>query len=63
MVALRFTEEPPPSRYARLEDERSIVREIVKECTGRNEQVRAWTQRTGKSERAFYRRRAEIDGR
>ncbi len=63
LVAPQHTAETPLSREARLAEERAVVREIVKECKTREEQVRAWSERTGKSERAFYRRRAEIDDR
>ena len=63
LVALRHTDEPPVSREARLDEERAIVREIVLAHPTRVAQVQAWTQRTGKSDRAFYRRKAEIDNR
>ena len=59
LVADRPAQERP-SRDDRKEDEHAIIREILQEHSAREEQVRAWTERTGKSERAFYRRRAEI---
>ncbi len=49
-----------PSRAERKEDEHAVVREIVSEFPRREDRVQAWTSRTGKSERAFYRRLAEI---
>jgi hypothetical protein len=49
------------SREDQKEQERVIVKDILKTYTTRDDRVRAWTQRTGKSERAFYRRLAEID--
>jgi hypothetical protein len=49
-----------PSRADRKDDERAIVREILKEQPTREGRVRAWGERTGKSERAFYRRLAEM---
>ncbi len=49
-----------PSREETKQDEHALVREILVEHETRDEQVRAWTERTGKSERAFYRRWAEM---
>jgi hypothetical protein len=49
------------SREVRKEEERIILREILRNHTTRDERIRAWTERTNKSERAFYRRLAEID--
>lgn len=63
LVEIRHPRERPPSREARLEEEHAIVREILQEHETRQGQVHAWIERTGKSERAFYRRRAEIDNR
>lgn len=60
LVAVRHPVEAPSTREARLADERAIVREIVRAHASRDERVRAWSERTGKSERAFYRRLAEI---
>jgi hypothetical protein len=60
LVAVRHSEEPPVSREARKEEEQSIVQEIMRDHASRDERVRAWIKRTGKSERAFYRRLAEI---
>ncbi len=53
----------PESRAARKEDEHRVLREIVRDYATREERVEEWTKRTGKSERAFYRRLAEIDSR
>jgi hypothetical protein len=49
------------SRAGRKEAEQTIAREIVREHATREDRVRAWAQGTGKSERAFYRRLAEIE--
>jgi hypothetical protein len=59
LVALHHAE-GRPSRAARKEDEHTLVREILLQHTSREERVRSWTERTGKSERAFYRRLAEM---
>jgi hypothetical protein len=59
LVDVRHEAETPISREARKDGERAIVREIVLSHESRDEQLRAWTKRTGKSERAFYRRLAE----
>jgi hypothetical protein len=60
LVAVRHAVEPPVSREARKAEEQSIVQEIVRDHPSRDERVRAWIKRTGKSERAFYRRLAEM---
>jgi hypothetical protein len=60
LVAVRHAGEAPISREARKEEERAIVREIVRSHGSRDERVRAWIKRTGKSQRAFYRRLAEM---
>jgi hypothetical protein len=60
LVAIRHGDEMPASREARKMEEQAIVREIIREYPSRDERIRAWTTRTGKSERAFYRRQAEI---
>jgi hypothetical protein len=60
LVAVRHSEEPPVSREARKEEEQALVQEIMRDHASRDERVRAWIKRTGKSERAFYRRLAEI---
>jgi hypothetical protein len=59
LVAVRH-QDGRPSRAERKEDEHALLREILSEHTGRDERLRAWTERTGKSERAFYRRLAEM---
>jgi hypothetical protein len=59
LVCVRHTDERP-SRARRKQDEQAVLREILGEHQTREERVRAWTQRTGKSERAFYRRQAEM---
>lgn len=60
LVAVRHPAETPTGREARKEEERTILREIVSNHPSRDERVRAWVERTGKSERAFYRRLAEL---
>ena len=60
LVAVRHCEETPVSREARKEEDRSILQQILRENPNRDERVRAWKARTGKSERAFYRRLAEM---
>jgi hypothetical protein len=59
LVAVRHVDERP-SRADRKEDEHAILREIFLAHSTREERVRAWGERTGKSERAFYRRLAEM---
>ena len=60
LVEVRHPEGSGPSRAGRKEDEHAIVREILRDHQGRDARVQAWVDRTGKSERAFYRRLAEI---
>lgn len=38
-----------------------MLREILREHETREERVRVWNERTGKSERAFCRRLAELN--
>jgi DNA repair photolyase len=64
LAALRHgANRPFKSREERLEEEREIVSEIVREHATHEERVAAWAARTGKSARAFSRRKAEIDNR
>ncbi len=49
-----------PGRDERLAGERELVAALVREHPTREARVRAWVERTGKSERAFYRRLAEL---
>jgi hypothetical protein len=60
LVALRHDPAPRPSREGRKEEEQALVRQILREHAAREDRVRAWNERTGKSERAFYRRLAEL---
>ena len=53
-------EDERPSRAERKEGEQALLREILRDHPTRDGRVRAWTERTGKSERAFYRRLAEM---
>ncbi len=59
LVAVRHPD-ARPSRAERKQDEHALLREILREHEAREERVRAWIERTGKSERAFYRRLAEM---
>ena len=63
LAELRHDAEEPESRAARKEAEQRVLREIVRDYPTREARVEEWTRRTGKSERAFYRRLAEIDRR
>jgi hypothetical protein len=60
LVAVRHGTETPVSREAQKAGEHEIIREIVSSHEDREGRVRAWVQWTGKSERAFYRRLAEL---
>jgi len=60
LVAVRHAEDSPVSREERKNGEHSILQEIMRVHSSRDERVRAWMERTGKSERAFYRRLAEM---
>ena len=59
LVSVRHPDKRP-SRAERKQDEQLIIREILEQQETRVERVRIWTERTGKSERAFYRRLAEM---
>jgi hypothetical protein len=60
LVAVRHADEPLVSREERKRAEHSILQEILRVHPSRDEWVRAWMEQTGKSERAFYRRLAEM---
>ncbi len=60
LVEVRHSGDRPASRAERLEEDRAILREILREHETREGRLNAWTERTGKSERAFYRRLAEM---
>lgn len=51
----------PRSRKAQVDADQQLVRGIITQHTSRPQQVAAWRQQTGKSERAFYRRLTEMD--
>jgi hypothetical protein len=59
LVSIRHPDERPP-RAARKQAEHAVLRDILRENETREERLRAWTERTGKSERCYYRRLAEI---
>jgi hypothetical protein len=60
LVAVRHEDESPVTRESRKVEERTVLEEIIRIHGSREERVRAWIERTGKSERAFYRRMAEM---
>lgn len=60
LVTVRHADERP-SRAARTEGLREIARQILKQHSTRKEQLRAWRDRTGTSERCFYWRKAELE--
>ena len=59
LVSVRHSDERP-SREDCKEDEHALLRTILLKHTSREERVREWAKETGKSERAYYRRLAEI---
>jgi hypothetical protein len=71
LVAARVKERPTHfveevakrTRSARKQDEQQIAREIMEATADREERRRLWEQRTGKSEKALYRRMAEVKSR
>lgn len=61
LVAVRHDDESAPeSRADRKAAEHALLRELRASIATRDERVRAWVERTGKSERAYYRRLAEL---
>jgi hypothetical protein len=60
LVAVRHSTDCRPSRADCKEQEHAILREILQQHGTREERAEAWRERTGKSERALYRRLAEI---
>ena len=50
------------SRADRKKDEQEVVRDILAEYSTKPEQLAAWRDRVGKSDRAFYRRLEELGG-
>jgi hypothetical protein len=59
-VELTHTAATASTRQARKEEEHELIRELMVEFPEREQQVEAWIDRTGKSERAFYRRLREM---
>lgn len=59
LVAVRHPD-GPATRADRKDEEQALIRELVDAFPTRAERVREWSRRTGKSERAFYRRLAEL---
>jgi hypothetical protein len=60
LIAVRHSDEASVSRETFKAEEQAIVHEILRNLQSRPERIRAWIERTGKSERAFYRRAAEL---
>ncbi len=59
LVAVRHSD-GQPTREERKAEEHDILRQILRQHPSREERVRAWRSRTGKSERAYYRRLGEM---
>jgi hypothetical protein len=62
LAALRHDPVGAESRAARKAEDHEVLRQILRDYTTRAERVEQWVRRTGKSERAYYRRLAEVDG-
>ena len=60
LIFLQHTQAGPKTRQDKKETEHEIVRKLVAEHHGRRDRIDAWMKLTGKSERAYYRRAAEI---
>jgi hypothetical protein len=60
LIEIRHGDGESRTRAVRKDEEHRLLREILQEYATRDERVEAWTARTGKSERAFYRRLAEL---
>lgn len=60
MVELTHTKAAASSRQAEKEREHDLLREIATMYSDRDDQIAEWIGRTGKSERAFYRRIKEL---
>ena len=59
LVAVRHAGKRP-SRADRKVEAHTIIRQIEKDHPTAEARIRAWSERTGKSARAFYRRLAEM---
>jgi hypothetical protein len=60
LISLKHPQAVLKTRQATKEAEHEIIRTIVAEHAERADRVDAWVSLTGKSERAYYRRAAEI---
>jgi hypothetical protein len=60
LIDLKHTKAEAPSRQAQKEIEHELLSQLIAESADREQQVAAWMKRTGKSERAFYRRLKEL---
>ena len=59
-VPLIHTQAESGSRNGTKQSEHEIIRQIIAKIPDRIKRVEAWTEQTGKSERAFYRRLKEM---
>ena len=59
-VPLIHTQAESGSRKDTKQIEHEIIRQIIAKVPDRIKRVEAWTEQTGKSERAFYRRLKEM---
>lgn len=60
LVHLEHTTDAQRTRWNVKQKEHAVVRAILEEHDSREEQIAAWVSGTGKSQRAFYRRLAEL---
>ncbi|MCI0458570.1 MAG: hypothetical protein L0Z62_16525 [Gemmataceae bacterium] len=61
LIAVRHASATPATREDRKAEEHTLIRQLLKDHPTREARVRAWIELTGKSERAFYRRLAELE--
>ncbi len=59
-MPLEHTEAEAPTRKEKKMKEHDIIRQLLAEFSDRGQRATAWKERTGKSERAFYRRLREV---
>ncbi len=60
LIFIQYTQAAPRTRQEIKEAEHEIIRKLVAEHDTRHDRIDAWMTLTGKSERAYYRRAAEI---
>jgi hypothetical protein len=56
------TDSKPVTRAEQKDEEHSVVRDIRANYSTTQDRLDAWRERTGKSDRAFYRRLKEMGG-